>query len=135
MNYNATFSDVQTKTIQADVPFDLFSEMEQLVKVGQFQNFNEMLLNALRQFVKVQENKPRLADFSPTVQFIVGQNGQPTAIVLDMAIWENIATWLEDVEDAAIISKRLKNWPTKEGWVAWEDFEMELMNDGLSSMD
>jgi len=42
---------------------------------------------------------------------------------------------LEDIEDTELIRDRMKNWPSKEGWTRWEDFEAELEADGLSTLD
>ena len=70
-----------------------------------------------------------------TSQFIVGQNGKPTAVVLSIPVWEKIVTMLEDNEDFKVIQSRLQNWRTKKGWTSWEKFEQELATDGLSTVD
>lgn len=76
-----------------------------------------------------------VAKITQTPQFIVGQNGEPTAIVLTIPIWEKIVAMLEDVEDFKLIRQRLKNWRTKQGWTNWDEFEQELAQDDLSTVD
>ena len=59
-------------------------------------------------------------------QFIVGQSGKPTAVVLTLPVWEEIAAMLEDYEDFQVLQSRLQNWRTKKGWTRWEEIEPEL---------
>jgi accessory colonization factor AcfC len=70
-----------------------------------------------------------------SVQFVVNQEGDPTAAVLDIKVWEAILSMLEDAEDIQIIRNRVQNWRIKEGWTAWEDFEAELDADALPTVD
>jgi len=63
-----------------------------------------------------------------SVEFIVGRDGKPRAAVLDMAAWEALIAWLEDVEDLAIVQAalpRLRMGPEKAGMLRWEDVEAE----------
>jgi hypothetical protein len=39
------------------------------------------------------------------VKFVVDPNGQQSAVMVDMEVWEQIVTLLEDVEDAEEIKK------------------------------
>jgi Arc/MetJ-type ribon-helix-helix transcriptional regulator len=43
---------VQTATVQADVPVRLLTEMQTLVKAGWFRDLDELMLDALRRFVE-----------------------------------------------------------------------------------
>jgi len=70
-----------------------------------------------------------------SVQFVVDQNGNPTAAVLDMRAWEAFLSLLEDVEDTELIQDRIKDWRSKKGWTRWDDFKAELETDALSDMD
>ena len=70
-----------------------------------------------------------------SVQFVVDQNGNPTAAVLDMRAWEAFLSLLEDVEDTELIRDRMKDWRSKKGWTRWDDFKAELETDALSDMD
>lgn len=70
-----------------------------------------------------------------SVQFVVGQDGEPTAAVLDIRAWEAFLSLLEDIEDVELIRDRLKNWRSKEGWTRWKDFEAELETDALPTVD
>ena len=63
-----------------------------------------------------------------SIRFVVDQKGKPTA-------WEAFLSMLEDIEDAELIRERTRNWRSKEGWTRWEDFEVELEANGLSSVD
>ena len=70
-----------------------------------------------------------------SIRFVVDQKGKPTAALLDMDAWEAFLSMLEDIEDAELIRERTRNWRSKEGWTRWEDFEVELEANGLSSVD
>jgi hypothetical protein len=70
-----------------------------------------------------------------SMQFVVDQEGKPTAALLDMSAWEAFLSMLEDIEDVGLIRDRTKNWRSKESWTRWEDFEAELESDGLSTVD
>ena len=63
-----------------------------------------------------------------SVEFIVGRDGKPRAAVLDMAAWEALIAWLEEMEDLAIVQAalpRLRMGPEKAGMLRWEDVEAE----------
>ncbi len=45
-------TELQTTTIQAEVPVRLLTEMQMLVEVGWFRNLDELMLDALRRFVE-----------------------------------------------------------------------------------
>jgi len=68
-----------------------------------------------------------------SAQFVVDHEGKPTAVVLDIAVWDAFLSALEDIEDNELIRERLKNWRTKQGWSRWEDFESELDSSEQSS--
>jgi hypothetical protein len=61
-----------------------------------------------------------------SAHFLVDQEGKPTAVVLDITVWEAFLAALEDVEDSELVRERLKEWRAKRGWTRWEDFETEL---------
>jgi hypothetical protein len=67
-----------------------------------------------------------VTDVLKSAQFLVDQEGKPTAVVLDIAVWDAFLSALEDVEDSELVRERLKDWRTKQGWTRWEDFEAEL---------
>ena len=67
-----------------------------------------------------------------SVEFIVGRDGKPRAAVLDMAAWEALIDWLEEIEDRAIVRAalpRLRMGPEKAGALRWEDVEAEWDDD------
>ena len=74
-------------------------------------------------------------DLVESAQFIVGVKGKPTAVVLDIKLWDKILGMLEDVEDFKLARKRLKNWQSKKNWTSWEAFEKELEADELQTVD
>ena len=70
-----------------------------------------------------------------SAHFVVDHDGKPTAVVLDIEVWDAFLSALEDVEDDALVRDRLKNWRTKQGWTRWEDVDAELESDDLSAVD
>ena len=70
-----------------------------------------------------------------SAHFVVDHDGKPTAVVLDIAVWDAFLSALEDVEDNALIRDRLKNWRTKQGWTRWEDVDSELESDASPTVD
>ncbi len=73
-------------------------------------------------------------DLAKSAQFIVGVKGKPTAVVLDIELWDKIMAMLEDVEDFKLARQRLKNWQSKKNWTSWEAFEKELKADELQTV-
>jgi len=76
-----------------------------------------------------------VTDVLRSAHFVVDQDGKPTAVVLDIGVWEALLEALEDIEDVELIRDRLKNWRTKQGWTRWEEFEAELDADALPTVD
>ena len=76
-----------------------------------------------------------ISEILQSVHFVVDQQGKPSAALLDMRAWEALLSLLEDIEDAEIVRTRLRNWPSGEGWINWEDVEAELDNDVLPDPD
>ena len=67
-----------------------------------------------------------------SVEFIVGRDGKPRAAVFDMAAWEALIDWLENIEDWSIVQAalpRLRMGPEKAGLLRWEDVEAEWGDD------
>jgi hypothetical protein len=75
-----------------------------------------------------------ITEILQSVQFVVDQQGKPSAALLDMRAWEALLSLLEDVEDAEIVRARLKNWRSKEGWSDWQDVEAELDDEALQNL-
>lgn len=75
------------------------------------------------------------ADLNKSVQFIVGVKGKPTAVVLDIELWDNILELIENIEDFKLAAQRLKNWRSKKNWTSWDEFEKELEADELQTVD
>ena len=52
--------DMQTKTVQAELPTRLLEQMESLVKEGWFQDIDELIADALRRFLET--HRPELME-------------------------------------------------------------------------
>ena len=74
-----------------------------------------------------------------SVQFVVGQDGQQTGVFLDMATWEALLDWLEDVEDRTLVRDllplgcvrdrpRLREGPGPAGAYRWDQVEADWQN-------
>ena len=69
------------------------------------------------------------------VQFVVGSEGKPTAVLLDIATWERIVEALEDAEDLAIARQVLAELNAaggdleKAGFRPWEQARAQLISD------
>ncbi len=62
------------------------------------------------------------------VQFVVGQDGRPSAVQMDIASWEASLDWLEDVEDRELIRAmlpKLRAGLKASGALRWEDVAAE----------
>lgn len=63
-----------------------------------------------------------------SVQFVVGQDGQPSAVQLGIETWESLLDWLEDTEDRARVKQilpKLRSHPAKAGAVRWDEVKSE----------
>ena len=45
-------SDIQTTTVQMEVPISLFAQAQNLIEAGWFRSFDEIMLDALRRFLE-----------------------------------------------------------------------------------
>jgi len=66
------------------------------------------------------------------VKFVVGNEGKPTAVLIDIALWERILDALEDAEDILLIKETLASIDAfggdleKAGFVSWKSARAEL---------
>jgi hypothetical protein len=66
------------------------------------------------------------------VQFVIGPEGKPTAVLLDIAIWERVLHALEDADDLVIAKQALAELaaaggdPEKAGYLSWDQVRAEL---------
>jgi hypothetical protein len=66
------------------------------------------------------------------IQFVVGAEGKPTAVLLDIAVWERVLQALEDAEDLDIAKQALAELaavggdPEKAGYLPWNQARAEL---------
>lgn len=62
-----------------------------------------------------------------SMQFVVDDKGQRTAVLLDIRAWEMLIKWIETVTDTKITVQALQELhsaggrPEQAGWLAWED--------------
>ena len=62
-----------------------------------------------------------------TIRFVVGADGQPSAVQVDIGLWQRIVEALEDAEDLDVAREALAELtaaggdPAKAGWVNLED--------------
>jgi hypothetical protein len=68
------------------------------------------------------------------IQFVVGAEGKPTAVLVDIATWEHILDALEDAEDIPLVREALAALdavggdPHKAGFISWDEARAELGN-------
>jgi len=64
--------------------------------------------------------------------YVIGADGEPTAVLVDIATWQALIRRLEEMEDAEILREsaedlaRLARGQRPAGWKSWEEFEAEL---------
>lgn len=69
---------------------------------------------------------------SQDVRFVMGLEGKPTAVLVDISLWERIIQALEDAEDIALAKEALIALDaaggdlTKAGFLPWSDVKAEL---------
>jgi hypothetical protein len=66
------------------------------------------------------------------VQFVIGAEGKPTAVLIDIATWDRLMQALEDAEDLAIAKQALADLaaaggdPAKAGYLVWDQIRADL---------
>jgi hypothetical protein len=71
---------------------------------------------------------------SQDIQFVIGAEGKPTAVLVDISKWEQILDALEDAEDVALVKETLATLdaaggvPEKAGFLSWSDAKAEVDN-------
>ena len=66
-----------------------------------------------------------VAEILESVNFVVGPKGKKSAVLVDMAVWEQIVTMLEDAEDADEIKQARSIREEKIPWdVAKKDLKL-----------
>ena len=64
-----------------------------------------------------------VADILSSVKFVVNPDGHQSAVVVDLDVWEQIVTLLEDAEDAEEIKQART---VKEETIPWKTAKKEL---------
>jgi hypothetical protein len=71
-----------------------------------------------------------------TLRFVVGTDGRPIAVQMDVETWQRIVEALEDAEDVSLAREALAELeaaggdPNKAGWLRLEDVAREWREDG-----
>lgn len=69
---------------------------------------------------------------SRQLQLVVGSDGEPTAVLVDLATWRELIALVEDDADAAAFGAAsadllaLSRGERPPGWLPWTEFEAEL---------
>ena len=64
--------------------------------------------------------------------YVIGAEGQATAVLVDIATWRAVIGYLEDVEDSKVLQAAAKDLAAlaqgqrPAGWKSWEEFEAEM---------
>ena len=67
-----------------------------------------------------------------SARYLVNAGGDRTDVVLSLAAWEKILTWLEDLEDWSIVEEwlpHLHTGPESSGALHWENVSTEWDDD------
>ena len=64
-----------------------------------------------------------VADLLNSVKIVIDPGGQQSAVVVDMDVWEQIVTLLEDTEDAEEFKKARQ---VQEETISWETAKKDL---------
>ena len=65
-----------------------------------------------------------VTDILSSIKFVVSPDGHQSAVVVDLDVWEQIVTLLEDAEDAEEIKKARA--VKKEETISWKTAKKEL---------
>ncbi len=66
------------------------------------------------------------------IKYVVGCEGKPTAVLIDIATWERILDALKDAEDSALVRETLDTLKAaggdlrKAGFISWEQSSAQL---------
>ncbi|MEM7537491.1 MAG: hypothetical protein AAF639_35300 [Chloroflexota bacterium] len=67
-----------------------------------------------------------------SLRFLTNDDGEKTDVVVPMATWELLLSWLEDIEDRVIVqawAPKLAEHPEKSGALKWEDIADDWLED------
>ena len=73
------------------------------------------------------------------IKYVVGSEGKPTAVLIDIATWERILDALEDAEDIALVRETLDILEaaggdlSKAGFISWDQASAQLRQPNDSS--
>ncbi len=69
-----------------------------------------------------------VAELAAGVQYVVDEAGNKKAVLLDMAVWEQLLTCLEDMEDSEEMAQLRQ---AGEEVISWEQAKAELRAGGV----
>jgi hypothetical protein len=68
------------------------------------------------------------AEILKSAQFVVGQDGKPLAVQLNIQVWEALLDWLAELEDRALIKAilpQLRKGPQASKALNWKEVSKE----------
>lgn len=77
-------------------------------------------------------NEPLISTISDQIQFLVDNDGKPTAIQISIPLWRRVVAALEDAEDRALAQQALATLDAaggdldKAGFLDWNNVRAEL---------
>ena len=72
-----------------------------------------------------------IAEVLKSVQFVVDDKGERTAVLLDIQAWETLINWIETLTDTKMAMQALTELqqaggrPEQAGWLAWDEISQE----------
>jgi hypothetical protein len=84
-----------------------------------------------RRKVFIREGKMAIVEALQSAQFVVNDQGQRTAVLMDIQAWNTLIEWLEDIIDTKIAVQSLTaletagGRPQTAGWLDWDDIREE----------
>jgi hypothetical protein len=62
------------------------------------------------------------------VKYVIDSNGNKAAVQVDIDLWGELLSYLEDLEDRSLVKDkltRLREGPEKSGGISWQDVSKE----------
>ena len=63
-----------------------------------------------------------------SIQFVIGSDGKPSAVQMNIETWESLLDWMEDTEDRALVKEllpKLRRGPQPASTFNWNDVKSD----------
>ena len=63
-----------------------------------------------------------------SIQFVIGSDGKPSAVQMNIETWESLLDWMEDTEDRALVKEllpKLRRGPQPASTLNWNDVKSD----------